>query len=573
MRRKLINQDVFDSIQNESLSQAAVELVECSDWLSSVIKQPLTFRFFDKEKVVYETASGTYVHAQYSLTKDNKLIFENINELVIDEDSVKQKRRETVGKLAEAVLKNDMTEADFQFEQFVKSYVKAKRIQETNAHKKDMFSKKFEPAKCCDTKRGKMKASKKCMMEANQLSKHVLGYVNFLKTGSLTESDVQTDNKGEILKVTVPTSKLRNEGKVLQFQWKTLKTDCKVLREQAFQLANDHNFCKAVGQVKRLHSLSNDSEFMESLNTLVNKYPGVLYLTQPELANVVKECLDVLAVQSYDDKMCNFLAEGILRTAFDTYLSRASKISDLAGSPISETSKDSYEDFQQAVSNFYPKLDETFATEKRIFQDLYNAVETIHSSAQGELKESAENVLSALYPGASGRAVVDMEIASKAANWLKMVTEDVVQMGSSDGWQIVKFPAETINGDVDDMFKFAKVEQSPKGNTGDWGDLAPASDGKSYKNGTESRMQREKSWGNIGKDCYPDVQNPYLPTAVDFTMKGEKGVDKDNDSTGTWQDDQTWPSLKGSSTGRKSAKDWVVNYGKDKDDVVNFQDD
>jgi hypothetical protein len=71
-------------------------------------------------------------------------------------------------------------------------------------------------------------------------------------------------------------------------------------------------------------------------------------------------------------------------------------------------------------------------------------------------------------------------------------------------------------------------------------------DDNNYK-GKYSKMARTNSWGNEGgSDTFPNLKNPYIPKPFgDYTMKGEKGVDKE--ATGqhhsTWQSKDTWPNL------------------------------
>ena len=57
---------------------------------------------------------------------------------------------------------------------------------------------------------------------------------------------------------------------------------------------------------------------------------------------------------------------------------------------------------------------------------------------------------------------------------------------------------------------------------------------------------RNRSWGNHGGEgIYPSLKNPYVPAPFgDYTMKGEKGAEKDGESDWSrWQSGDTWPSL------------------------------
>jgi hypothetical protein len=72
MRRKLISLDAFDRIESDSLSRAEFELSEASSLLAQTLGTgPLSFGFFDDDKVVYETDNGTFVHAKYTLNESS----------------------------------------------------------------------------------------------------------------------------------------------------------------------------------------------------------------------------------------------------------------------------------------------------------------------------------------------------------------------------------------------------------------------------------------------------------------------------------------------------------------------
>ena len=81
--------------------------------------------------------------------------------------------------------------------------------------------------------------------------------------------------------------------------------------------------------------------------------------------------------------------------------------------------------------------------------------------------------------------------------------------------------------------------------TGDWGDTAPVSDGKTYKNGLASQM-RSGSYGNLGgSDTFPELKNPYVPKPFGSYKMKEKNVTDapDADLLAQWSNDSTWPGL------------------------------
>src|SRR4051794_18131563 len=111
MRRNLIKWEAFERIQKDSLSAAEHELFEASDVLASALEtDQLTLDCFSDSNVIYETLDNTYVRADYDLTS-NHLTFDNIEELVIDEDTATQANKKKVADMVEAILGNDTNKA------------------------------------------------------------------------------------------------------------------------------------------------------------------------------------------------------------------------------------------------------------------------------------------------------------------------------------------------------------------------------------------------------------------------------------------------------------------------------
>lgn len=627
MRRKLINYEIFEAIEHGSLSHAESELVEASDVLAtSLNRSPLFFSFFDKDKVIYETSDGTYIHANYVLT-DDSLLLENITELVIDEASVKQHTREIVSKLVEAIIDGNQTEATFQFDAFTQNYLKNKRFKEryvTEAMKtpagkvghmpkmasdhaapnrnhysgamnkpnakKPSYKKagasfkgaeleqKYKTGK--NDSKGKhneftYKAGKRTMREWYTLAQNVADYVRFVNTGmTLNESDIRTNELGDVVSVRIPTSYLRNEGKILQLQYKVLKTDCKILRESALALAMKRDFCNAVSHIKRLNNMSHNEELEESLSNLVNAYPNVLYVTQNELAKIIGEALNNSNVTNYDDQMCSFMAEGILNVAYNTYPDKVNRIVSLANAIIPENAEDGYTAFQNVVRDFYPKLDESFATEMRVFKDLYDAVVDIRKVAleanNQNVRSEAMSILEELEPILNGSAAPNLDLAYNVASWLYDLTEGIVDMGTTSdsevkNWMAPKVPYETESGDVPSVHKWASTPYQPTQNTGNWGASLPVSDGKNYRDGKGAEEMTNRSWANKGgPNVYPDLENPYQPKndTDNWTVKGEPGVNVayEDGLAQVQPDSSTWPALQNPYIiPSKPASDWKVS--------------
>ncbi len=391
------------------------------------------------------------------------------------------------------------------------------------------------------------------MTEWFQLTENVFGYIDFVEHGRVVnETAVQTNSKGDITAIKIPTSQARNEGKILSFQLKTLKTDLKVLRETARRLSTDRNFIEMVAELKRHNNLSDNTSLEECLGEIVSKFPSVLYLTQDELAGVIADSLSRAGVSNYDDRTCQFMSEGILRVAHGAYNDRVNRIHQLSGAPVTET-EDPYMYFQSVVHQFYPSLDESVALEMQVFVDLYNAALEVRRMAMegsnDSLREEAEELATNLQGVIEGEQIPSLELAATVAGWLENIVETNLEMGD---WDVVKTPHTTVTGDHPAMAQKAKHPYTPASDfTGDWGSELPQldTDGKGYKTfGNKAKNTSYVGLMDDGKgkwgDQYPDLQNPYVPKAGVFTLHGEPGVDKNWESgLDMIGGGDTWPAL------------------------------
>jgi hypothetical protein len=602
MRRKLINFETFDRIQKDSLSTAEHELHEAQDVLSRALGVDVSLDCFGENTVVYETVDGTYIHANYSLHNDH-LTLENIEELVVDEDTAKLASRSKIQAMVESILGKEDGKAAELFSEYMSLPIVRKSLNEglnPGANRDRASAKKagFAKTKNAKHERGRLARQKreldsfgsnpnkkkrverdglnlggtknknyqkdyykrevkgkhrprkvfakggikikKAMKEWTTLTENVLNYVDYQTYGPvLRESVTRQDDHGNVVALRLPSTRLRNEGKILSFNWKVLNTDLKVMRETAMALAEDENFCKAVASLKKHNNLSDNDALQEALEGVISKWPNVLYLTQEELATVVSEALHAVGASNYDDDVCAFLAEGILRTAHHVLSDRVEKILRLAGSNVTTESDDSYLDFQNAVAGFYPTLDEHFQLEGKVFEDLHSAVASIGEAAKEsgdmELKAEADSILADLAAIVEGEADADLELAEEVAAWIQDIVE--TNLTPSD-WAVSNKTHMTVNGDHPDMAKKARQSYSPSG------DLAGDADWQTQT--TEPAFTGPK-WTSVGGgDVWPSLSNPNIPKPFgDYTMKGETGVDKD--ATGqfgaTWQSSDTWPAL------------------------------
>lgn len=590
MRRKLISYEAFNRLEKDSLSNAEHELSEAESVLSNLLETgPLSLHCFDKANVVYEMGDGTYVRANYKLV-DNKISFENIEHIVIDEDSFTKTSKGLIRDMLEALANDDEAKANTSFDKYMEiaspkmKYMKGRRSKTagekmvsnmkymgegTDEDKDDKggfpFFKKGKKGKFGKDKSaasdkaereverakdmgGKMKCKDKDMKEWRNVASNVLSYISFTNiVPGIQESKLVKNDLGDVSAVVVPNAQSRNEGKILAYKYKGLKSDVKVLREHGLQLANNAEFQRAVADVKKYNNFSDNDGLEESIGNLVGQFPSVLYLTQEELAKTISAALENAGEHNFDDQRCNFMAEGILRVAFEAYPERAHRVVSLANATLPE-SEDAYVAFQDVVRSFYPAVDEQMAVEMRVFEDLRNVfVEVRRAALENDhdiIRTDASRYIEKLESVLDGSAHPDVTLAEQAAAYIRYLVETNLE---SQTWVISKQPYTTLTGEHPDMAKKAAYSYAPsKDFSGDWGDPAPALDdeGGSYKSGGAKKM-RNNSWGNIGgKDVYPSLQNPNIPKSGDWTIKGEKGVDKSTDDAfGQYQSGDTVPVL------------------------------
>jgi hypothetical protein len=586
MKRKLINFDVFERIERDSLSAAQDELTFAAPVLAKVLQaEDLKLRCYGPETVLYESVDGHFVHASYKMNEGH-IEFDNVEELIINEETEQSKQRELISTMLDALLEETTSErADTLLQEFLslprtrRIFSEAKELRAVPVRKDGKPTGKYRKArwettpkhsessgKTAKRMRSKMKRTKtepesarklraasrervkRTIGEWSSLVENVIGYLEYKEYGpTLGQTEAQRDNKGNVVAVRVPTLKVRNEAKLLAFDWKTLNTDVVVKRAGGKTVSEDVDFCKAIAELKRHNNMSEDNALEETLENIVSKWSNVLYLTQDELAEQIKVALETVNAANWDDQICEFMSEGILRTAHKVYIDRVAKIMKLAGATVNEKSEDPYAEFKSTVDKFYVSLDENNRVEMQVFVDLYEAIRHVHEIALDEenqlLRTEASSYLESLLPIIQQEAEPTLEVAEDAAEWLWNIVE--TNLDTQD-WNVSNTPHISVSGDHPAMAEKARKGYAPASDfSGNWGDVAPASDGASYTGGEADEM-RNRAWGNEagGGDTFPSLKNPYTPTPFgDYKIKGEKHVDADSGHLAHSGGQDTWPAL------------------------------
>jgi type 1 glutamine amidotransferase len=602
MKRKLISFDAFKKIEEASLTNAQEELIGAEEVLARTLGvDDLKLFTFGESDVTYQAPDGSFVHANYNIDGD-QLVLEQIEQLVIEQESEKKNARQILVNMVDSLLENNDAKAGQLFESYLempfvrrellvsegfkvtvskptgkfsklrhkkqnRSLVakrvrsRAKTLAKTTQSQKDQLkrkrgiaSKKLGASSNPRWRTYARKIKPATMKEWAVMCENVMDYIDYKEFGPvLAESSVQTDDRGNITGVAMPIIQKRNEGKILTFNWKTMDHEVKVLRGQVKKLAEDQTFVKAMTDLKRYNNISDNSSLEETLEAIVTRWPDVLYVTEEELASQISNALETASVTNYDDSVCAFMAEAILRTAHNAYTDRTRKIGTLAGATTDITSEcktceDSYKEFKTVADKFFATLDETDSSDFKVFEDLFNALHEVykvaHETQDEATKSEVENYMHECAAILNRESQIDLDLAEDISNYLNDLVESNVT-GAEDTWKDTPIH-HTINGDHPKMaWNAQQTDAVASKYYGDYSDEAPVSDGKSYKNGLADEM-KSKSWGNIANaDTYPDMNNPYVPKPYgDFKMKEKSAVDDGSSDWSRFQSDDTWPSLK-----------------------------
>jgi hypothetical protein len=589
MKRKLISFDVFKKIEESSLTNAQNELIGAEEVLARTLGvDDLKLFTFGESDVTYQANDGNFVHASYTINKE-QLVLENIEQLIIEEESEKKNARQLLVNMVDSLVENNEMKAAQVFDAYIsmplvrrnlvnegfkekssKVFDRKKGSQKKEKHHhskmmKSMSSKerrKFLGDKDCKMGKSKnprwktyMKKMKpSSMKEWSIMCENVMKYIDYKEFGPvISESQIKTDERGNIVAVAIPTSQKRNEGKILSFNYNTLDHELKVLRGKVKKLSENQIFVKAMADLKRYNNISDNNGLEETLEAIVTHFPDVLYVTQNELASQISTALETANVNNYDDATCEFMAEAILRTAHNTYTDRVKKIGVLAGATTDvsaecNTCSDPYQEFRVFADILYSKLDESDEKELKVFSDLFKALNEIYRMSteigdevtKAEVENYMENCVSIL----NREKEIDLELAESITNYLSDLIEANVD-GSDKNWNVSNNTHISVNGDHPRTAMNASVGDAvPSRFPGDWGDPAPVSDGKSYKNGLANQMRSSALGNHSDGDEWPELSNPYIPKSGEFKMKEKSAVNDGENDFSRFQSNDTWPNLK-----------------------------
>lgn len=574
MKRKLVDYDAFQRIKTESLSSAQKELEGAAPLLARTLElEHLDLNSYGAENALFEDEQGNFVHAKYQI-QNGYVQFDNVEQLVINEETEINTSKEIISKMLDSLIESDETKAEQLFEEWLDlprskrifTEAKVKRVvcrkgKKCKVVKWNNTPKHHEPANVTakrvkgkkmsmrKTPSGVKKVNamqrarlRKTIGEWSAIAENALGYVDLMENGPVIDHCQVLRKEGDVVAVRVPTTQLRNEAKLLKFNWKTMNTDVVVKRKGAQRISENEQFTAEVAELKRANALSDNRALEEAIEKVATQFPQVIYLTESELAGQIKTSLESVNDSNYDDETCRFLAEGILRTVHANFTDRVAKIVKLAGANINENASDKYAAFKSVTEKYFAELDESASLEMQAFVDVYEALRQIHELAKEEsnevVAEETASHLDELLSIIKKESDVSLEALAEAAEWLY----DIVEQSAPESWK-TDSPVVTHDGEHPDLSKKAKHSQSPAGMQGETPSAHHTSDGKECDGAAAKELEGE-GWSNIGGEgIYPSLNNPYVPNSEIPKIHGEKDVDSDSGQLAHWGDGDTWPNL------------------------------
>jgi hypothetical protein len=541
MKRKLIDIDVINGLENRSINAALKEINEAAEILAGKLKvDSLAVHCINENEVTFVTPDANYVHASYKVDGQN-LLLENIKELVVNEESQRKASLNNLSSMIESIIEEKNDSANDHFNAYINLPLNKKVFRESVKSSKKKIVENKEVEKINEFSEFSKNVNKRKITEWKAVSENISELINY-KKGSPLKSMVKVneDEDRNVTSVKLPVLKIRNEGKVLSFNWKVPSSDVTYQRSKMKKMVKEGIFAKAMNDLRHANAISDLGLIETTLENIVGAWPNIVYFTKKELANHIKESLESVSAHNYDDSSCGFMADAILRTAHNIYEDRVAKVFKAAGLDVSND----YDKFVEVSEAIYPKMDEDYRRELTAFHDAFNALQDAHLVANSVndkiVKARIENVLESIESILNKNQNIDFTVLEEANNILTSIVESNIPMAEKD-WHVSDKAHTTLNGENPYTDKLAKVDAFPSKYNGDWKSAAPVSDGKSYSGNLDKEMSDAHTKG--GKDIFPALSNPYILKDEKPQVHDDSPNVVDSDNLATNQGGDTWPNL------------------------------
>lgn len=525
LKRKLINYQELSNLQESSLSNAINEIVEAKDIIAETLDYDfLDLESFDENSVLFRTDRDSYLRANYAIS-DRNIILENIEQLVVDNQSKEEEKEDVLTQMLEAVIDDEEAKASELFRKYMKIDMPLRESRKSSSspdryvrayytrsyagekgtpklfhrrHEKDL--KKSAAAKKAwrnnrsSMLRGQFKrvqTMKKRKLTNKRLKKlfgsklHGWGgkgyYDNSRPTRKMSEWYEVSQNvlefvnfcaNGEIL---LEGKIVTNEGKTsLKIPTKKSRNESKVLQIQVNNLSTDVKVLR-----ENAKKLSDDHRFSQMVSEIkrnnnlsdnkeLEESIGKLVVSYPAVLYLTERELTKITNIVLDRLSDGNYGDDTCKFISEAILTVAhevfpDRVKRIITVANSNSSNNDYRSFQRVVEDFFPKIDEANYLESKIYEDLYKASKEILEVA----KETNDH-----HTARDAKMFVEeleeiVERGNQPAN-LNLAydaaswIESLIESNiEGEDWVVDREPYETITGDNPKMFGDAKKGYSP----------------------------------------------------------------------------------------------------------------
>ena len=410
MQTKVLTHDVFSEIEKQSFRSTEEELKEAASQLSRVFGTDLKLHTINEDYALYSFDTDNYLKATYKMTDSKTIKLENFEHVAIDESSKNESRRQIIRNMIDALADDDTGKADTSWETLKTNFsflemVKKKAaksgednlgdgipVNAKNADEEDQAGKgkarsagKAKAVKGDEEMKGKppytgelmtLKAVDSSLEENIELLPNfqtVLGKVenaakkvakDVLKEAiDQLKIEVKKDDKGEeeVDSVEIPNVDKKSKIAKVKCDAKNSKAKCHEARIRFAQNENNQKFVQKIMDVKHYNNMEDAEQLSESLVDIVTSNPAIIYVSKNELKEMVSRIFQNQETDGWDEDLCEDIAFGLRKLAYNTYLDRAYDVVKFAAVDnviglSEEVPDDNYEAFEEVSTKYFDNI-------------------------------------------------------------------------------------------------------------------------------------------------------------------------------------------------------------------------
>lgn len=386
MKTKVISSSLLMEFQEKSYDKRAKELREAAKPLASKLGvDGLNLFSFNETTALYQAPKGHIIRVGY-LIKENEIVFKELLDLVVDDESLEEQRKKSVSKLLESLTKEDKDSAADALKQYLQhkitlkesameslippttqpEWIPTKEDKEIN-EVRSFIKETLGDSAIFDVESVVGRIAKNLHLECQ-----VLGYPG-------TSMKEKKDDEVEL--ITIPTVDTEKMTRHVSNKVKKIVEHIESERVKALELHKESKFETLVKRIKSLNATGEVAQIGESMSELVTGNPHVLYLSIPELADQVKSVFENAGSENWDEELCFDIAEGAQKLAGKVYpkiSERIQEASDHLWDDSDELSENAWDNYKLKTGKMFKKINEAEEKLRTAGKDLIDIIEHIN---------------------------------------------------------------------------------------------------------------------------------------------------------------------------------------------------